>query len=1005
MHDETPTLSRVEAETVPNPMLQRYLDTLIRLNHSVDARGLLHAQPLHELALEHIYVPLTLRLEDNLSELRDDLREMEIHRQFLEENEEQDNTAEVLLREQRHGLARETGLALEMLWDRGDHWVVLGAPGSGKTTLLKYLGLTRARELRDSGQGDLPIHLNLNKFARAWQAHPEWPTNEALIEYLGGPAQEELGLALDPHGRQSLLSSFKLSLAGHNALLLVDGLDTVHEAELRHSLTDAVDALLRRYPGNRCLLACRVLDDQLTLFSRGFGFATLEPFDLEQVRRFFRQWIFAVEQQEDLVVDAATRLNAERKAADLLARLEERPQICLQVSNPLLCTLIGLVYRQVGSLPEQQVELYKLCVDHFILQWEILKRQHCLVDGSPNRDQTREILEAVALALHRARGENRAKTAWLSEIVETCLRQEHALAETESRQAADQFMDLVRLDTGLLVNFGEDEYGFFHLTFQEYLAARRLTRGIHSLRAFLAEHLFDPHWRGVVRLAAAHQGMKGEQEGSAFVEAVENQAHPREAIMHYAFRLAFLCMRMSRVHFETADRLFEMWVKLYLEEPELQPALNRLLRQTHGMLRYKPRALLPLLDALNHEDASVRGKAAEALGNLKDGAAVPALLTRFREDSQPLVRARAAEALGSLRAGEAVDSLLKALREDGAFFVRRQAAQALGNLQDPAALPALLGALRDAEPATRWRAAEALGNLKDSTAVPVLLETLRREKVAGVRWRIAEALGQLKEPLALPELIAILKQDPDPLVRSRAAEALGGYKPMESLTALLEALENDSYPAVRWRAAESLGRLKDPLAVPVLLTALRQDVDNAVRWSSAEALGRLKSPQAVPALLAALEEDLDPPVRWSAAESLGLLRDRQALPLLFKAMREDRYASVRGKAAQALGYLRDPGATPALLQVLQDDRDASVRRQAAEALGCLGDASALPILLETLLKDQESSVRWHVAEALGNLKDERAIPGLVRVLREDPDMSVRRRAAQTLEIIDLGCLL
>ncbi|MCP4695648.1 MAG: NACHT domain-containing protein [Gammaproteobacteria bacterium] len=979
-------------------LLQTYLERIIQTRQRVDTRGMLQNQDLNELTLDDIYVPLTACLEDDTSDLRDILREAEMRRQLVEFPDEQEPSTEFLLRDRPRA---ETDLSIDALWSRGNQWMLLGGGGAGKTTLLNYLTLTHARNLHDSEQGDLPIPVELRKFSRAWQARPEWETENAILSYL-----MEIGLAemhfSDSEQRQTLLSSIKIALTGHSALLLFDGLDGILDSGLRQRSSEAIEALLCRYPGNRCLISSHIIGYQTTLFSQSFLTATLESFGGEQIRRFFHQWLYAMEKQEDIVVDAATRQRAEQKTNELLVELRQHPEICLQIASPLLCTLIALVHRQTGSLPRQQIELYKLCVDAFILQWEMHKRRHCMTEAVLNKDETQHVLEAIALHFQEHCEENRMPAAEILEIIRCYLQDEQGMNQADAQYKAEQFLELVRMEGGLLCDCGGEEFGYFHLTFQEYLAARAIARKPEIIEHHLREHLFHPRWRGVIRLAAAHQGMKDEEAGSAFIEAIQRHPHPRENEMRYSFRIAFQCMRETRVGFSVADRMFNTWVRLYLEQSVLQPALNRLLRYKGGILRYNPKAVTPLLEAVNSQDAAVRGKAVEALGNLKDPQAVPVLLNLLKTDTQSLVRAKAAEVLGGFKEPAAVPALLTALQDDGAFFVRRRAAQALSQIKAPQALPAMLALLKSSDTTMRWRGVEALGNLKDLGAVPELIEVLRLDGFTSVRWRAAEALGNLNDPASVPALLNALKHDADVTVRGRTAEALGHFKPIEVLAALLDALKNGALPTVRWRTAEALGNLKDTHAVPALLRALKEDMDNAVRWSAAEALGRIKDSSAVPALLSTLKEDVDASVRWSAAEALGHLRDRSAVPALLSLLSDDQYASVRARACQALGFLKDLTATPALLKILQEDSDATVRRRAAEALGYLKDANAVSALITALKKDEDTTVRWSSAEALGNLKDTTAIPALLAALQTDADVSVRRRAAQTLELIDLG---
>jgi len=244
-----------------------------------------------------------------------------------------------------------------------------------------------------------------------------------------------------------------------------------------------------------------------------------------------------------------------------------------------------------------------------------------------------------------------------------------------------------------------------------------------------------------------------------------------------------------------------------------------------------PRAFRVLLQGLRHENRSVRGSAAAAMGELGLTEAVPHLLEALR-DPDPMVRGSAATALGRTGSLEAVPQLLEALRDRDPIN-RASAATALGKVGSLQAVPQLLEALRDMAPTVRGSAATALGEIGSTEAVSQLLKALR---------------------------------DEDTIVRGSVATALGKVGSIQGVPPLLEAMR-DRAPTVRGSAATALGRIGSPEAVPRLLEALR-DLDPIVRGSAAKALGRTALQDAVPHLVKALRDHY-PIVRATAAAALG----------------------------------------------------------------------------------------------------------------------------------------
>jgi formylglycine-generating enzyme required for sulfatase activity len=83
--------------------------------------------------------------------------------------------------------------------------------------------------------------------------------------------------------------------------------------------------------------------------------------------------------------------------------------------------------------------------------------------------------------------------------------------ETNPEAATTQFIDDVHEHAGLLLERGPGEYGFIHLTFEEYLAAVAIAlQGQGNLQAIvdpLCAHVGDDAWREVALLAIGYLGI------------------------------------------------------------------------------------------------------------------------------------------------------------------------------------------------------------------------------------------------------------------------------------------------------------------------------------------------------------------------------------------------------------------------------------------------------------------------------------------------------------------
>ncbi len=197
------------------------------------------------------------------------------------------------------------------------------------------------------------------------------------------------------------------------------------------------------------------------------------------------------------------------------------------------------------------------------------------------------------------------------------------------------------------------------------------------------------------------------------------------------------------------------------------------------------RAVPALISALNTAGGGsygLRCAAAAALGSLGDRQAVPALIEALKRtgvNGEGPEVVTIIQALGKLRDPAAVPILLerfhsfKDITHTNVNEVPEEAGKALALIGGPEIVPAVVAKLSDPDPNMRSIAARTLGKLaeaRDPKALPALEKCLSNDAWA-VRMYAAEGLVA-GGPAAVPLLIAALK-DKTPAVRKAAADSLG----------------------------------------------------------------------------------------------------------------------------------------------------------------------------------------------------------------------------------------
>jgi len=868
--------------------------------------------------------------------------------------------------------------------------VVLGDPGGGKTTLLRWLAVAAARGAYGMGldlgiaERLLPVPVSVGRLAEIRrEAGTATPVTECLARYfharnLGAP---------------DVLKEFlEARLKAGECLLLLDGLDEVLSDE-RETVHTWLETFASQYPANRWIVSSRFVGYRSFALSGGKEIA-LRPFSDEQVEKYISAFCRAYVQWENNgVADAAA---AERAAKQLTEALAAKPRLKSLVRNPFLLSGLALIHRAVGRVPAHRIQFYEIFARCLCEAWGMARRIVAESTGGTTSELAYEgealpILGALACRMHNDHPSGRAPRAYVIKVLASVLQEKRSVPAAESQKAAEEFLKRAADGIQIFLERGPDEWGFLHLTFQEFFCAA----GLHAEEQFAKvalKHLFDPRWEEVIRLGVGYLAMvqNRPEEARRFVHKVRNYRDKARPWITDVLRLQIPLAALLAAEAEDAVPPAEQreiaselaqWV---LKDLPWTDYSARILAEL-ALTEFNVPAGEPFIAMLSYKDSEIRRKSADALGQLKAEAALEPLIAILR-DKNSNVRWSVCSALGRLKIPTAVQPLLRMIK-DTDINTSWSAALALGQQESSVVLQPLLRALNDENDRIRLAAVVALSQLKIVVALPSLIKALQDPSVM-VRYGAVEALGKFNGEAVVQPLIACFHDD-DRGVRWAAASALGHFKPESVLQLLLTSLK-DSNAHTRACAARALGDLKTADAVEPLIEALN-DNDTVVRRSVLYALARLKSEAAIQPLIAALR-DKDLKVRWNAVESLGILINDAAFQPLLTALRDRSYL-VRMDAAWALGQLQNKEALPHLILALQD-KVADVRSSAAKALGLLQDEDAIPALIRAL-RDKINYVRSGVAQALGHFSSEVVLQPLFSALM-DKDYVVCWSAAEAL---------
>ncbi len=220
---------------------------------------------------------------------------------------------------------------------------------------------------------------------------------------------------------------------------------------------------------------------------------------------------------------------------------------------------------------------------------------------------------------------------------------------------------------------------------------------------------------------------------------------------------------------------------------------------------------LPLVERMqhfkplvNHENATVRGRALVQLAAADDGMALSALKKMFSSTFREM-RREAALATGKLGNPEAIKWLVTLLNTESDELVKEAALEALAKIEQPKAVDSLKHLLKHANAEVRAEALRTYSRLASTEAMAELEAMFTLEKEETVRARLVNAMGNLCGPDNYLAVTRVL-QDRSPLVVTNAIEALDRMGILQA-TPFLTPLLNHVDHKVQAAAAVALWKL------------------------------------------------------------------------------------------------------------------------------------------------------------------------------------------------------
>jgi len=351
--------------------------------------------------------------------------------------------------------------------------LVVGDPGSGKSTFLKRVAFRLCKQWAEGAP--LPVRIEAAVLS----------THIAQHHTRTGPADASspdwipvfLGAQCDEKNRGLSADYFRARLKAGECQVLIDGLDETPDEPSRVRLAKLIHAAAAAFDGCRFVVTSRP-EGKVPI--RDFEEAPIGDLEPEAIRAFLAKLA--------KLLYSTDETGERRFREELEAAVNGRREIRKMTRNPVMLTALAVLQHNNVKLPEKRVDLYGS-----ILEW--LSKQRAHTERLSANDCLLRLRElALEMQKHEAGRQKQVPLAWAGEKL---------AKRFANREAAERFLRAEQNDSGIVVSRGPD-IAYWHLTFQEYLAAKEIAgwedAAQHELLLSGEPRIYQPEWRETVLL-------------------------------------------------------------------------------------------------------------------------------------------------------------------------------------------------------------------------------------------------------------------------------------------------------------------------------------------------------------------------------------------------------------------------------------------------------------------------------------------------------------------------
>lgn len=384
----------------------------------------------------------------------------------------------------RH-VKNEGNIQFKHLFGVSKNIVILGNPGAGKSSLIKYSICKILEEDRGTFESSdiyffLPIRIELHKYNRFKKQGLG-----GIFEYVINNLTEEFQLPVEKEKIDFFLRNFPV-------LFFFDGLDEIFDIQDRVNVRNDIENFIDNNKIIRSVITCRYESYEEVQFKhKYFKIINVEDFNNDKITQYVNRW-YEIEE-----INSYVRTQEIRGCLDQLKSVNEELK-----QNPLLLSLILILYRNEQDLPTSKLEIYEGCSQTLVDSRDSKEKKLDIHLKVSNKVSIFSNLAYWQFQKEIKKEETKIDYSSVKNFVSDHLIRKGEFEERElAEEAAIEFLDFAKVRSIYFEN------KFTHKTFYEYFIANYLFTNYYSkpqnrdlLGKIITENIGVASWHVVLEL-------------------------------------------------------------------------------------------------------------------------------------------------------------------------------------------------------------------------------------------------------------------------------------------------------------------------------------------------------------------------------------------------------------------------------------------------------------------------------------------------------------------------